>query len=269
MIGRLFRQSANAFLKQSGYEIIPQYQLTHLETKYKQSVKEITEFVLGNHLKDVPRNSERINLLSSLYGTEIIEALHIVYYLNKTRKLKGDVCEFGIANGATSALIANEIKVGNSNLWLFDSFKGLSKPTKKDILINDIFGLGKMSKYHGSMKYDISSVEEKLNKLRFPSQKRIIVPGFIEKTVQNKSNLPAKIRFAYIDFDLYKPTLTTLNALDQRLVRSGIVIIDDYNFFSKGVKTAVEEFLVKRGRTFRKILPVKNSGNFIILQKKQ
>jgi hypothetical protein len=36
----------------------------------------------------------------------------------------------GIAQCATSALIANEISSSKKNLWLFDSFKGLPKPTE-------------------------------------------------------------------------------------------------------------------------------------------
>jgi O-methyltransferase len=40
---------------------------------------------------------------------------------------------------ATSALLANEIRSTERTLWLFDSFKGLGKPSEKDLLIDDIF----------------------------------------------------------------------------------------------------------------------------------
>lgn len=266
MIGRLFRQSANAFLKQKGYEIVPQYRLNHLVSKQKQIIEEIVDFFFENHLRNIPKNKKRINLLLGLRGTELIEALYIIYHLNETKKLKGDVCEFGVATGATSAMLGNEIIKTKANLWLYDSFNGLSKPSKKDILINDIFGYKKMSRYYGSMKYDISNVKEELRKINFPEKRTKIIPGYIEKVAKAEANFPKKIKFAYIDFDLYNPTLLALEILSSRMVKAGTIIVDDYNFFSRGVKTAVENFL-RKNKTFKKISPIKNSGNFIILQK--
>ncbi len=266
MIGKLFRQVANTFLNPSGYEIIPRYKVDHLKFKQKQIVQEVENFYFTNILKNVPKNKNRTNLLSELYGTEILEALHIIYYLNKTKKLKGDICEFGIANGATSSLIANEILKTKDNLWLYDSFEGLSKPTKKDILINDIFNYGRMDRYFHSMKYAISDVKNRLHSIPFPEERLRIIPGFIEKTANNNDNFPQKIRFAYLDFDLYKPTIIALQALKEKMVKSGIIIVDDYNFFSKGVKTAIDEFC-RKSKNYKKIMPLEKSGNFIILKR--
>jgi len=89
-----------------------------------------------------------------LMGTQLSEALHVVAHLNRTLHLEGDVCEFGVAQGATSALIANEIRETNKKLWLFDSFEGLPRPTEQDILIDDIFNLGSIEKYQGSWRLD-------------------------------------------------------------------------------------------------------------------
>ena len=65
--------------------------------------------------------------------------------------LDGDVCEYGVAQGATSTLIAKTIN-GMKDLFLFDSFEGLPKPSKEDGLKDDIFNLGDMSRYEGTMK---------------------------------------------------------------------------------------------------------------------
>ncbi len=75
----------------------------------------------------------------------------MVLHLNRALGLDGDVCEFGVAQGATSALIANEIRGTEKDLWLFDSFEGLPKPTDHDILIDDIFNLGSIDRYQGTM----------------------------------------------------------------------------------------------------------------------
>ena len=56
---------------------------------------------------DVEPNNLRIALMGRLLGTQPPEAYAIVQALQYTRDVPGDVCEFGVAQGETSALIAN------------------------------------------------------------------------------------------------------------------------------------------------------------------
>ena len=95
---------------------------------------------------------ERIKIMSRLLGTGVGEAAYICYYLRQSLKLEGDVCEFGVAQGRTSALLGQEIIKMDKKLWLFDSFKGLPKPSAKDELKDDIFNLGSIEKYKGDRK---------------------------------------------------------------------------------------------------------------------
>src|SRR5450755_2563393 len=90
-----------------------------------------------NHLRLFPNPvpEGRSELLAKLLGTQLSEAVYIINCLHRSLKLPGDVCEFGIAQGATSALLANEIRDTDKLLWLFDSFEGLPTPTEKDSLI--------------------------------------------------------------------------------------------------------------------------------------
>jgi hypothetical protein len=69
----------------------------------------------------------------------IYTALLIIDALHRGLRGVGHVCEFGVAQGATSALLASEI-MGDAqrDLHLFDSFEGLPRPTAKDELKNDI-----------------------------------------------------------------------------------------------------------------------------------
>lgn len=261
------RRFIDHFFRPFGIKTIRIYELAYLHEKFSDSITQLEGFFNSLYPNIIPENKERMELLKGLYGTNVIEALFIIYYLHKSIKTAGDVCEFGVANGATSVLIANELKNTNKNLWLFDSFQGLSKPTKKDKLINDMFGLKQMNKYEGTMQYSEIEVINKLNNINFPNQRINIVPGFINDTVNNKI-LPEKVCFAYIDFDLYEPTLITLNFLDTVISCKGYIIVDDYNFFSSGVKTAVDQF-VKNNK--KKYIMKKSStyeGNFCILQKK-
>ena len=51
------------------------------------------------------------------------------------------------------------------------------------------------------------------------------------------------VKFAFVDFDFYQPIKIVLEKLDKVIVNKGIIVVHDYNFFSAGVKTAIDEFL--------------------------
>lgn len=262
---RKIRNFANQFLQRLGMKIIPEYEISHMQFKYNEAVNEVYKFFEEMVFNPLPENNKRIHFLSKLYGTQLSEAMYIIHYLNLALKQNGKVCEFGCANGATSTLLANEIKDTKKHLWLYDSFEGLSKPTKEDHLKDDIFGLKSMEKYEGTMSYSVNEVTQRLKEVRIAKQRIKVIPGFIDASI--KDNLPKKICFAYIDFDLYEPTIVTLNAIKKLVSKGGYIVVDDYDYFSSGVKTAIEEFLKENKSQFKLILPKKFAGHFCILEK--
>jgi O-methyltransferase len=256
----------NNILKHQGLKIVRIHDIVFLNTKYSELINEMELAVRELQFSDLPQNKKRTKFLSQLNGTQISEAFYLLVFLHRSLKLKGDICEFGIANGTTSSLFANEIKDTTKKLWLFDSFKGLSKPSAKDVLINDMFRLKSMAKYEGTMSYAQSEVLNRLKMVPFPKKRIMIIPGYIEQTTKQK-NLPRAVAFAYIDFDLYEPTKVALEFLDTVLTKKGHIVIDDYNYFSEGVKIAVKEFIETRKKKYNYILPKKFAGHFCILQK--
>ncbi|HAJ58570.1 MAG TPA: hypothetical protein DCP31_04310, partial [Cyanobacteria bacterium UBA8543] len=134
------------------------------------------------------------------------------------------------------------------------------------LLIDDIFNLKSMESYEGTMSCPVEMVESRLKAISFPDSRVRIVPGFIEETI-NSPNLPTKVCFAYVDFDFYLPILTTLKFLHHHLSIDGTVIVDDYDFFSSGAKTAVDEFLQEYPGNYKIIKPYKFAGHFCILRK--
>ena len=236
--------------------------------KYKLLIKEIEGLYRKFLFKELPfMDDEGLYLMSQLKGTNISEAIYILNYLTKSLSLEGDICEFGVAQGATSALMAYKIKETAKNIWLFDSFEGLPKPSKKDILKDDIFKLNSIEAYEGTMSYEANIVTKKLHDIKFPSSRVNIIPGFIEESIKSP-DLPEKVCFAYVDFDFYEPILTALNFLDKILMVNGFVIVDDYNYFSTGAKTAVDEFFNDNKEKYKIFLPLESAGNFCILEKK-
>lgn len=252
----------------AGYKIERLDNPNPLEKKFRETLKE-----LFNAYKDMKfpglnlADDATIDLMCKLDGTQMSEAIYLVNALMETQSLNGDVCEFGVAQGFTSALIAHTIRNSKKELWLFDSFEGLPTPTSKDKLINDIFNLKSIEAYAGTMKHGKESVLSNLRATGFPEDRTNIVPGFIEESIL-KSKLAKQVTFAYVDFDFYNPIKVALNYLNTVLVSGGIIMVDDYNFFSEGAKVAVDEFLSERATDYQVEVPNPAAGKFILLRKR-
>lgn len=218
----------------------------------------------------ISANANRVELTSRLLGTPPSEAYFIIEAISRANNIPGDVCEFGVAQGETSALIANEIRETNKKLHLFDSFEGLPRPTANDELKDDIFGLGKIEEYEGTMNCNKELVIRRLKGISFDFQRYVLHEGFIERLIHEDKNLPQKVCFAYIDFDFYEPIFITLNFLHYIAPKGGIFIVDDYDFFSTGVKTAVDVFIKDANKVEKYYdieVPDKQFGCFAILHK--
>jgi len=211
--------------------------------------REIDSYVLldpDSPLKNYTVDDVRYRLINNLLGTPINKMVFVLHHLLSTCGCEGDVCEFGVAQGRTSALLAYELLTRNGQnkiLNLYDSFEGLPNPTEKDVLLkdvllNDIFKLGSMEKYAGYMKSGEDEVMTELEHIGYPLPRYRIVKGFVDENTY----IPDKVCFAYLDMDLYEPTKLILWALHERMCEGGRIVIDDYGFFSSGVKLAVDEF---------------------------
>jgi O-methyltransferase len=239
-----------------------------LETarRYSTLVTEVEAFFRETVFPDLPSRTGRAELLAVHDGTTVIEAMYLLDYLHKALPFNGDVCEFGVARGASSVVIANDILDTNKTLWLFDSFEGLPAPTEKDVLIDDIAGLNSMAAYEGEMAYSVDLVEDKLRSIGFPAGRSRIIEGFVPDIFE-RTDLPANVCFAYVDFDFYEPILAALRFLDSRLSPGGYIMVDDYGFFSSGAKSAVDEFIEEQGQIYDFILPPAAAGKFCVMCK--
>jgi len=236
-----------------------------------QNLAQAYEFYLKESNTPIKRNELRAKLMARLLGTPPSEAYFIVQAIAKCTNINGDVCEFGIAQGETSALIANEITLmDNKVLHLFDSFEGLPKPSDKDQLKDDIFSLGSMEAYEGEMSCPEDMVISRLKAISFPSERYLIHKGFIEDLIEIDGNLPKEVSFAYVDFDFYKPIKIALEFLHRVTPRGAMIVVDDYNYFSTGSKTAVDEFINEKNsiRTiYDCFIPNEKFGYFAVLTK--
>jgi len=227
---------------------------------------EIEELLRHTDLPGLPRREGREQQLSNLIGTNVCEALYIVAALHEALAVEGDICEFGVAQGATSALIASEIMSTSRRFFLFDSFEGLPAPTKEDRLIDDIFNLGSMEAYRGTMASPETQVLSRLAEVGFPTERTVVMKGWVNETLA-KPNAPQQVAFAYLDFDFYEPIWDGLRYIDAHMQPGGRVVVDDYGFFSEGAQLATDEFVASTNGRWTLHKPLPFAGHFVTLRK--
>lgn len=232
----------------------------------KQDAIEIESMLRMLALPKLPERKGRENALTNLLGTTVSEALYVTDALHRGLKVPGAVCEFGVAQGATSRLIAEEIMATDRQYYLFDSFEGLPPPTEKDRLIDDIFNLGAMEAYTGSMRSPEIEVLTKLADVGFPSERTHIMKGWVADTLA-RPDAPKQVAFAYVDFDFYEPILDALRYLDAHTQVGASIVVDDYGFFSEGAQLATDEFVAEAAPRWKLTKPLSCAGYFVVLDK--
>lgn len=202
--------------------------------------------------------------LSRLAGTSLLEAAYLLKSLSVAQSVTGDWCEYGVAHGRTSALLAQVMLRDRRGrqLWLYDSFEGLPRPHEKDVLLNDIFAKGSIENYEGEISIPEEYVRQELLSVSSECDYFRIQKGWITKE-SLESHSPEQIGFAYLDMDFYQSTYDVLEFLTKRMPAGGIALVDDYGVFSDGVRAAVQEILERFPGTFRFEQPF--SDKFAIL----
>ena len=179
-----------------------------------------------------------------------------VRYLEKSG-IKGDYVECGVWKGGCVALMAlanQRYGTAPRTLHLFDSFEGIPEPDDTidgDLALTQasLWSDGGMS---GQMRalpgfYDtfggVGTLQDNKNLLEeticYPKEKINYHVGWFNETLPiNKITSIALLR---LDGDWYESTKTCLECLVNKVVKNGIIIIDDYGTYD-GCKKAVDEY---------------------------
>lgn len=156
----------------------------------------------------------------------------MLYQLGRlVRNIPGDTAECGVYKGAGSYLICKlnqENQLFTRTHYVFDSFEGLSQPSKHD---GEHWAAGNLSS-------PLETVHENLSEFNRIS----IHKGWIPKTFSNLEN--HKFCFVHIDVDLYQPTLDSIKFFYPRINEGGLIICDDYGFTTcPGATKAIDQYL--------------------------
>lgn len=178
----------------------------------------------------------------------IFSLIEAIKYLN-TNNIKGDFVECGVwKGGSTMAMALSLQSLGDTSrdLYLYDTYEGMSSPTKEDVTASGICASKKFEETQlsdDSSDWCNSSLEEVTSNVastKYPSDKLHFIKGKVEDTIPN--TLPNEIALLRLDTDWYNSTKHEMIHLFPLLKKNGVLIIDDYGHW-EGAKKAIDEYI--------------------------
>lgn len=165
--------------------------------------------------------------------------------------IEGSFVECGVWRGGSMAAAARTLTQHRDverELWLYDTFEGMSEPTSQDV---DCWGgdaaklLTEQDRADAKSVWCVSGLQEVKNVMAETgySRERIhYIEGKVEDTLPERK--PEKIALLRLDTDWYESTRCELEHLFPRLQPGGVLIIDDYGHW-QGCRKAVDEYIAK------------------------
>lgn len=159
-------------------------------------------------------------------------------YVKFTNALQGDLAECGCHVG-TSAFFMAQVST-HGKLYLFDSFQGLSAPDATDLPVGQ--SVMPWSKGGGDMTASETTLRHNLSRYDTIA----VFPGWIPERFAEVAD--HQFRLIHVDVDLYQPTRDSLNFFYPRLVKGGVIVMDDYGFKTcPGATRAADELAASEG----------------------
>ena len=164
-------------------------------------------------------------------------------------EIAGDFVECGVWRGG-NGILAKKLfeKMGSDkNVWMFDTFPGMTKPTSVDvragtkISAQNQFAESQKGDYTDWCYASLNEVKQNCSDSSLDVRAFRFVEGDICKTLLLPDNVPNKIIILRLDTDWYESTKIELEVLYPRLNNSGVLIIDDYGHW-EGARKAVDEY---------------------------
>ena len=168
-----------------------------------------------------------------------------VEYLCAAR-IPGAFVECGVwKGGSTMAAMLAFLHCGDREreIWLYDTFEGMSAPSEADITFDGKVAADVFSEKRAAGEKWVYSPEEEVRRnidtCGYPLERVHFVKGLVEQTVPDRA--PACIALLRLDTDWYESTRHELHHLYPRLISRGVLIVDDYGHW-QGARRAVDEY---------------------------
>jgi O-methyltransferase len=166
-------------------------------------------------------------------------------------KVPGDFVECGVWKGGSAMLMAHTLLGLNETgrkIYLYDTFTGMPEPTVKDQEIKsgqpalDIWKVNQRKDHNEFCYASLSEVKNNLRSTNYPQDDLVFVQGKVEDTIPGIR--PKQIAILRLDTDWFASTDHELRNLFPLVSKGGVVIIDDYGYWS-GAKEAVDKYFAE------------------------
>ena len=144
-----------------------------------------------------------------------------------------------------AALTLLDVGDKSRNLYLYDTYEGMSTPTEID---KSHDGVSAQTQLNGDPDMTdvgclavLDDVRKNLHSTGYPLERIHFIQGKVEDTIP--SHLPQQIALLRLDTDWYESTRHELEQLYPLLSPGGILIIDDYGHW-EGARKAVDEYFL-------------------------
>jgi len=176
----------------------------------------------------------------------IYALIQAVRYLS-ANGIPGAMVECGVWKGGSMATVARtllQLQDVSRELYLFDTFEGMTVPTVKDLNYAGKKASQVLRDIPGDRCEDapLEQVKEVLYGTGYAREKIHFVRGRVEETVP--ASAPDPIALLRLDTDWYDSTKHELVHLFPRLSKAGVIIIDDYGHW-RGAREACDEYFAQ------------------------
>lgn len=215
---------------------------------------DVVPYVRGALPADMDAEAQRIIRTVKPYTMTSPERLfgliESVRYLVR-RGVAGDFVECGVWRGGSmmaAALTLQSLGATDRELFPYDTFEGMPKPTDKDVSYKGSVASEQFEqKKTGEDRSDwclapLDEVRRAVESTGYPAVRIHLVQGKVEDTLP--AHAPARIALLRLDTDWYESTKHELEHLYPRLAGGGVLIVDDYGWW-EGCRKAVDEYIAR------------------------
>jgi hypothetical protein len=179
----------------------------------------------------------------------ILAAIRATEYVALNR-IPGAIVECGVwRGGSMMAMAITLLKLQREDipLYLFDTFAGMTEPTRVDgQAVHDKWMANQTDTHNNWVFASLADVQNNMYSTDYDRRLLHFVEGKVEDTIP--ATAPGEIALLRLDTDWYESTRHELEHLFPRLSRGGVLIVDDYGHF-EGCRKAVDEYVQKNGLT--------------------
>ena len=174
------------------------------------------------------------------------------------RDLSGAFAECGVWRGGSVVamiLTLQELGRDDRDIFLFDTFEGMTAPSEHDVSPLDPPALETWTEARerdeqpwaqmfAAETFNEETVRQTLLATGYPAERLHFVRGPVEQTIPERA--PDDLALLRLDTDWYESTRHEMEHLYPRLARGGVLIVDDYGHW-EGARKAVDEYLGSSG----------------------